>query len=137
MSECGSSAHNKVGTGQEEVSVNQKVFLFDSQTGFNGANLSVKNLANAGSCFAYGFNGLEERSFVVECLSGVCNKNGGNAQGFGQGGFVDKCGAGRVLSGVATGFEGRTNSTAGKGRGIGFLLNQGGTPKCFNGFVAF
>jgi hypothetical protein len=49
MSENGSSAHNKVGPSQEQVAVNQKIFLFNAKAWFNGVNLPVKNLANAGS----------------------------------------------------------------------------------------
>ena len=127
--EEGTAGLAQVWTGVVQRLVYEEILLLPSQGGHHLGDILVEILAHFRSGLVHCREGLEQRCFVVEGLSGVCDKDGGDAQRLTD----QKRRAARIPQRVSTGFECGTDAAIREARSIGLLLNQKAAVKPLNG----
>src|SRR5690349_20167892 len=86
--------------------------------------LVAKHLHNALGLFVQGLHRTQHGSLFVECFAGPGDEGRWNAERRTVGILQDVSRTHRVPSGVATGFESRTNTAGRKTRSVRFTLDQ-------------
>src|SRR5260221_2926806 len=133
MTEYCPSAHHEVRTGVEQAFVYYEILLFPAEGCRYFAYVLIKIMANVNSSFIQGRQRLQQGSFVVQGFSRIRNKNSWDTKGFAGSDLHNESRRRRVPGCVTAGFESRAQATTWKGRGIRFLLDQGGAVKFFDG----
>src|SRR5260221_311376 len=133
MTEYCPSAHHEVRTGVEQAFVYYEILLFTAEGCRYFAYVLIKIMANVNSSFIQGRQRLQQGSFVVQGFSRIRNKNSWDTKGFAGSDLHNESRRRRVPGCVTAGFESRAQATTWKGRGIRFLLDQGGAVKFFDG----
>ena len=120
MTHQGAARQQQVWAGSIEAFVYEEVLLFPAKVRRNLLDGGVEVMTDLCGSHVNSMQGTQQRSLVVERLTAITDKYGGNTQG-----IVDnehgRCG---IPCGVATSLEGRTDAARGERRGIGLLLNK-------------
>ena len=74
------ACQQEVGAGRIETLVNEEILLFPSEVAGNFLDAGVEIVANIGGCHIDGMQCSQQRCLIVECLTGIGNKDGGDAQ---------------------------------------------------------
>ena len=125
----GTSSHRQVGTGGVQRLVNQEVLLLPAQGRVDLGDVLVKILAHGSRRGINGRQGLQQRRLVVQGVSCVADEHRGNAQRFSP----HKGRRRGIPQRVPPGLKRVANAPAWERRGIGFLLDQEGSVKLFDG----
>ena len=116
----GAAGDAEVRAGIVKGSIYQEVFLFPAQVGIYSLHFWHEHLAHFGSSLVDSSQCLEQWSLVVECLSGVRDKDGRDTQG-----LVDDEGRRRYIpSGISACFERVADTPVREARCIRFLLDE-------------
>jgi hypothetical protein len=80
MSHQGTAGEDEVWTSSIEVLVNEEVFLFPTEVGDDLLYVGIEIMADIGSSYIHSVQGAQQRSFVVEGLTGVRDEYGRNTK---------------------------------------------------------
>ena len=110
----------QVGTGSVQSLVHEEILLLPSEVGSNLLHGGVEIVAHLSSSHVHGMQGAQQRSLVVEGLTAIRNKHGGNHQRI----VNDEHRTCWIPSRVATGLEGAADAARGERRGVRLLLDE-------------
>ena len=115
------SGEDEVGPGCIEVLIHEEILLLPAEVGMYFGHFGVEKLADGYGCIGNGLERFLERCLVVQRLTGVRDEHGRYAEGV----VLDEDRRSRVPGGVAARLEGGADASAGEGRGVRLLLDQG------------
>jgi|GEM_PF-6871026 len=123
--EQGPAGDEQVGPGEDEVAVDEEVFLLRTGIGHDRQlGLDAEELEHALGLLVQGLGGAQERGLLVQGLTGPGKEDGGDAQEGAVGVLQDVGRAGHVPGGVAAGLEGGAQAARGEARGVGLALDE-------------
>ena len=124
--EQGAAGVDQVGTGQEEVPVDQEVLLLGPAERHDLLQVVVtEQLQDALGVRAHRLLAAQQRRLVVQRLAGHRHEHRRDAQGVAVRVLQDVGRAGDVPAGVAAGLEGAAEAAGREAGGVGFALDQG------------
>ncbi len=122
----GSAGVEKVRPGEEEVAVDEEVFLLGTGGRGDHADILVsEKLEDSLRLLVEGLHRAEQRCLLVESFASPRDERRRDAEGGSVGVFENVSGAGDVPGGVATSFEGGADAARGEARSVRFTLNEG------------
>ena len=104
------AGHHQVWAGAEQRLVYKEILLLPAQVAHHFPDIGVEILANGSGCLVHGVERLLQRHFVVERLTGIRDKHGGNHQRV----TYHKHGRCGIPRGVAAGLECGADAAVGK-----------------------
>ena len=130
--EQSAAALAQVRTGIVQGLVDEEVLLLPPEGSDHLGDVLVEILADVRGRLVHGREGLQERSLVVEGLTGIRDENGRNAEG----GAHDEGGAARIPEGVPPRFERGADAAIREAGSVGLLLNEQAAVKALDGTTA-
>ena len=114
------AGEHEVGASRIEALVNEEIFLFPPQVGLHLLHILVEIVAHFGGGHVHGVERAQQRSLVVECLTGIGDEDGGDTECV----VDDEHGRCRIPGRVAPRLESVAYAAVGKRTGIGLLLHK-------------
>ena len=118
------SGVNQIGTGKEEVAVDEEVFLLGTAGREHALGGGPEQLQHADGLLRDGFHRAKQRGLLVERLAGPAHERGRDDQRDAVAVDVQPGRARRVPRGVAARFEGRAHAAGGETGCVGLALDQ-------------
>ena len=116
----GAACQEEVGTCRIQALVNEEVLLLPTEVALHLLNVIVEILAHVGGSYVNGMESAKQRSLIVECLTSIRDKDGGDTEC-----IVDdehwRC---RIPGRITAGLESVTDTTRWERRSVGLLLNE-------------
>lgn len=121
MPHQGAAGDHKVRSRGIERLIDKEIFLLPSEVGIYLRDRLVEEAADRGGRIRNGLEGLFERGFVVQGLTGVGDEDGRDAEGV----IDDKHRGSRIPGRVASGLECGADASVGERGCVRFLLGEG------------
>ena len=118
--EQGAAGEDQVLTGLVVLFLDQEVLLLRADGGGNVVHILAEQLQDADGLAGQGVHGTQQGGLFVQCLAGVADKGGGDAQHV----ILDEGVAGGVPCGVAPGLAGGAQAAGGEGGSVGLAAHQ-------------
>ena len=118
--EQGAAGKDQVLPGLVVLLLNKEVLLLRADGGGNVVHILAEQLQDADSLAGQGVHRAQQGGLFVQCLAGVADKGGGDAQHV----ILDEGVAGGVPCGVAAGLAGGAQAAGGEGGSVGLAAHQ-------------